>query len=187
MHVDSMALTYGFVGLAAGVGAMLWQRKVEMENRCDFLTDMDKDLTLAFDNVGIVLQDKSTPKPIREAILFLLSAHADRRRGSEFADTFIEQVRRRDGAQPDGSDPISQSMSMLGKKNPSLARLTHHVLASLSFGLVFLNLPDDFKVERIKTEAARDPVSLWARIARLFGPGDDNHHHHHPGGKLIPV
>lgn len=184
MNTDSMALAAGFVGLAAGVGVSFWRRKRELEERCEFIAEMGNDLSSAFDAVGDILDDKNTPKPIRAAILILLSAHADRRKGEIFARSFVRATQS-DRGPTEGKDPISQSMSVLGRHNPALARRTHHVLASLSFGLVFLNLADDIKVERIKDQAAKDPVSLWARIARIFGGGND--HGHDAGGHLIPA
>lgn len=176
MNIDPTALAYGFVGLAAGAGVHFWKRKAELEERCAFLSDMGHDLAQAFDAVDDVLRDKNTPIPIREVILMLLAAHADPRMGKRLAEAFMEARQRKNRVPADGKDPISQSMSVLGRANPALARRTHHVLASLTFGLVFLNLADSIKVERVKDEAAKDPVTLWARIARLFGSGSDNNH-----------
>ncbi|MDF3217489.1 hypothetical protein EN962_26125 [Mesorhizobium sp. M7A.F.Ca.CA.001.09.2.1] len=186
MSFDPASLTYGFVGLAAGAGVHFFRRKTELEHQCEFLADVREDLLESFSSAGTVLDDKNTPKPIRQAILVLLAAYGDKKRGKSFAETFLVQVNGQEdapSAEDDGMDPISQSMKNLGRANPALARQTHHVMASLVFGLVFLNLADDFKVEKMKTEAARDPVSLWARIARLFASngGPD----HHAGGKLI--
>ena len=95
----------------------------------------------------------------------------------------MARTMKKDEHQADGKDPISQSMAALSKHNPSLARTTHHVLASLSFGLVFLHLAESIKVEKVRDEAAKDPVSLWARISRLFSAGND--HDHHSDGKLL--
>ncbi|HTV69294.1 MAG TPA: hypothetical protein VMF90_12225 [Rhizobiaceae bacterium] len=178
MNIDPTAIAYGFVGLAAGAGVHFWKRKAELEERCDFMTDMGAGLNLAFDNVDDLLQDKHLPKPIREAILFLLSAHADPKLGKRFAGVILEDER---SEAPDGKDPISQSMTVLGRHNPALARQTHQVLATLSFSLVFLNAADVIRVERVRDAAAQDPVSLWARIAQLFKGGDD----HHAGGDLL--
>lgn len=184
MAIDQTALAYGFVGLTAGVAVNFWRRKAELEERCEFLAEMGKDLEQAFDSVGEILDDKNTPPPIRKALLVLLAAHSDDARGKEMALAFMRVQKRKASEAADGNDPISQSMENLGRHNPILARRTHHVLASLIFGLVFLNLADNIKVEKVKDAAAKDPSTLWARIARMFRPGND--HDHHDGG-LIPV
>lgn len=185
MIIDPTALAYGFVGLSAGTGVHFWNRKKELEERCEFLAEMGRDLSLAFETVSSVLDDKNTPKPIREVILLLLAAHADPERGRVIALTLMELRQKRDRQAADGKDPISQSMSVLGRHNPALARQTHHVLASLTFGLVFVNLANSIKIERVKDEAAKDPVTLWARIARLFGTSNDQDHHE--GRGLLPA
>lgn len=185
MNIDSMAVAAGFVGLAAGAGVHFWRRKNELQERCEFMAEMGRDLAEAFDASGEVLDDRSTPKPIRAAILLLLASHADKQRGSALARAFVNALHS-ERPPSDGKDPISQSMLVLGRTNPALARRTHHVLASLSLGLVFLHLADDIKIERIKDRAAKDPVSLWARIAKIFSAGDD-HHSHDAGGRLMPA
>lgn len=184
MNLDPTSVAYGVVGLAAGAGVHFWRRKAELEERCDFLIEMGDDLVQAFDSVDDILNDRHTPPPIREAILVLLAAHSDNNRGKKMALSFMETQKRGIEIPDDGDDPISQSMENLVKANPALARRTHHVLARLIFGLVFLNLADDIKVERVKDETAKDPATLWVRIARMFGNGND--HDHHEGG-VIPV
>ncbi len=180
MNFDPTAVAYGFVGLAAGAGIHFWQRKAELEERCEFLADMDKDLRQAFESVDDILDNETTPKPIRKAILVLLAAHSDSEIGKKMALSFMDAQKRKSDEPADGSDPISQSMENLGRYSPALARKTHHVLASLIFGLVFLNLADSIKVEKVKDAAARDPSTLWVRIAKMFVPGND--HDHHDGG-----
>lgn len=181
MALDQTAIAYGFVGLAAGAGVHFWGRKAVLEQRCEFLAEMGQDLRETFDSVGDLLEDKSTPKPIRAAILVLLAGHSDSDRGRKMALSFMQAKRRKNGDDlKDGADPISQSMENLARYNPALARKTHHVLASLIFGLVFLNLADNIKVEKVKDDAAKDPSTLWARISKVFIPGND--HDHHDGG-----
>lgn len=182
MALDQTAIAYGFVGLAAGAGVHFWGRKAVLEERCEFLSEMGQDLRETFDAVGELLENKNTPKPIREAILVLLAGHSDSGRGKKMALSFMQAKHRKDDETKDGKDPISQSMENLGRHNPALARKTHHVLASLIFGLVFLNLADSIKVEKVKDAAAKDPTTLWARISRMFRPRND--HDHHEGGLL---
>lgn len=185
MAIDPTALAFGFVGLAAGAGVNFWLRKAELEERCEFLAEMGQDLEYAFEAVGEILDDKNTPKPIRKALLVLLAAHSESALGKEMALVFMRAQQRDDDDDPTDGDPISRSMKKLAQHNPALARRTHHVLASLMFGLVFLNLADNIKVEKVKDAAAKDPTTLWARIARMFGPG--NGHDHHEGRRLLPV
>lgn len=182
MALDQTAIAYGLVGLAAGAGVHFWGRKAALEERCEFLSEIEQDLRETFDAVGELLESKSTPKPIRAAILVLLAGHSDSVRGKKMALSFVQAKLRKNGETKDGNDPISQSMENLARHNPALARKTHHVLASLIFGLVFLNLADNIKVEKMKDAAAKDPTTLWVRIARMFGSGND--HDHHEGGLL---
>lgn len=184
MNVDPTALAYGFVGLAAGTGANFWRRKAELQERCEFLSEMGEDLALAFEAVGDILSDSNTPKPIRKAILLLLVAHSDDVRGKQIALSLTKAQEQHDAKSVDDDNPILQSMEKLGQYSPALARKTHHALASLMFGLIFLNLADNIKVEKVKDAAAKDPATLWARIAQMFGTGND--HDHHEGG-LLPV
>ena len=181
MEFNETSIAFGTLGLAVGVGAHLWTKKIELEQRCEFLTELKSELSDAFLAAGRVLGSDDTPQAIRKALLHLLASHADPTLGGKIAKAFLEHVEgRRDRMPADGTDAISVAMAALGRSNPSLARETHHTLASLSFGLVFLHLADSIRIEKVQDEAARDPVSLWSRIARMFGTNGDKGPHGGP-------
>lgn len=171
----------GFIGLAIGTGVHFWSKKQMLEERCEFLAEMGQDIEEAFKSADDVLRNSNIPKPIRMAILILLAAHRKPEYGKKMALGFMREQIKGPDDRSQYDDPISQSMSSLGKNDPVLARKAHHVLASLIFGLVFLNLADNIRVEKVKDQAAKDPATLWVRISKLFGANNDNEPHQGSG------
>ena len=64
MNFDPTAFSFGLVGVLTGISLPLWRAKSELEERCEFLSEMGSDLSYAFETVDLVLEDKNTPKPI---------------------------------------------------------------------------------------------------------------------------
>lgn len=171
MNVDSNAIAFGVVGLAVGSVAYLWNKKRGAEERCEFLSYANRDLRRAFKAADRVLANNDTPEVVRMVLLHLLAAFSDEEKGRAFALRMIDPPRKPKPSKAE--NPLAAAMIDLAESNRALASDAHRAMMSLSFSLTFLHLADHIKVEKVTSEAARDPSSIWVRIWRLLGLNGD--------------
>lgn len=176
MAIDPNVLVGTATGLAIGTGVHFWLKKSELQQRCEFISYLERDMRSAFKAVDKALSSSETPKTIRAVLLGLLTAHADDRVGARVLDAFRAAAEQ---GVPANDNPLTDEMQLLVQKDPDLARDVHHAMASLFLGLIFLNHADNIRVEKVQEEVARDPVSLWSRIERMF----TRDHDHTPGSR----
>ncbi|MGI6854386.1 hypothetical protein [Mesorhizobium sp. 1B3] len=173
--VGSLALSGAIGAVFGGVITNMWYATKQQENRCQFLKDFGRQLDDAFSTADTLLTNMDLPKEVRIALIRLLAGHADTGLGSRMADAFLQVAfQPRDD---DETNPLTEAMTALFSHNRSLAKSAHMALSTLVMGLLVVHKGDTMQVDKVKSQAAKDPETLLNRVFQAFrnGGGGTNH------------
>lgn len=161
--VVAIALS-GAIGAAFGaVMTSAWFATKREQHRSQFLREFEADFREAMISCDSLLSNMDLPKDIRIALIRLLAAHANPDLGARLADGFLKAV-----SQPredrNRQNPLVEAMASLFASNRKLARTAHEAISTLAMGLLVVHKGDTMQVEKVQTQASRDPERLLDKV-----------------------
>lgn len=177
--IDTTSLSAAAIGGAMGLSFVLWNKKNELQERCEFMHETQRELDFAFEKADELLSSGRLPATIRSMFLHLFAAYSNPSLGEAFAREMAEPERRQPRELKE--NPLREAMRELAEMDEEMERYAHRAMVAMAFNLMFVHLANNIKVQRVRNEAVSDPDSVWPKLWKSLGGND----HQDTGGGMV--